>query len=770
MIVVEATPIAGAAVDADKIPGNVRTLSAADLARGGSASLTRAMNEGLASLSVNDNLDDPFQPDIVYRGFEASPVLGTPQGLAVYQNGVRINEAFGDTVNWDLVPDVAIDHVELVSSSPVYGLNALGGGISVRMRNGFTYAGTDLELSGGGEGRHSAVLQYGAASEHFAVYVAGKALDQTGWRLFSDDVVRQLYVAISARGDRGTLDFSYTRADNRLSGEGAAPVQELAIRRALVFTGPQSTVDRIDFPSLSGSLQLTESWALQGLLYYRQYSQAVENGNTTDYRACDGAADAGALCEPDGSTPLTDAAHALIPDISGGGRNAIGERDAESIDSYGRGAALQSTDSARILGRGNTYSAGLTLDEALVNFASSRELGRINPQLSVLPSNWVVDTSEAQQNAAIADGSFDVNATPVSLRSVTRYYGAYLTDTVDLTPALSATVSARYNLADIELQDRLGANLTGNSRYSHINPAVGATYKFGPALTGYAGVSENTRAPTASEIECSNPLQPCLLPSSLSGDPPTLRQVVARTAEFGLRGEFSPFAGPGASTGPGGGGSWNLGVFRTGLHDDIDAIATSLSQGYFKNIGDTRRQGIEAGLKFRVGAWTGAADYSYVAATFRSAFELQSASNPFQDRNGDIAVRSGDVLPGIPRHRLKGGLDFEYQPGWTVGATLQLVSDQYYFGDASNQNAPLPGYAVVGLHARLRTGAGIEFFAEIDNLLDAHYATYGIFGNPAGVGAPGIPAAAVANGPGVDNRFQSPAAPIAAYAGVRVGF
>ena len=144
-IEVTATAIPGTSIDIDKIPGNVQILNAGDLTRNGAANLTGALNSNLSSININDDLDDPFQPDILYRGFEASPVLGTPQGLAVYQNGVRINEAFGDTVNWDLFPDIAIDKVELVSSSPVYGLNALGGAISVTMKNGFTYQGADLD-------------------------------------------------------------------------------------------------------------------------------------------------------------------------------------------------------------------------------------------------------------------------------------------------------------------------------------------------------------------------------------------------------------------------------------------------------------------------------------------------------------------------------------------------------------------------------------------------------------------------------------------------
>ena len=53
-IVVTATAIPGAAIDIDKIPGNVQVLSAADLTREGSASLTNALNSNLSSVNIND--------------------------------------------------------------------------------------------------------------------------------------------------------------------------------------------------------------------------------------------------------------------------------------------------------------------------------------------------------------------------------------------------------------------------------------------------------------------------------------------------------------------------------------------------------------------------------------------------------------------------------------------------------------------------------------------------------------------------------------------
>jgi iron complex outermembrane recepter protein len=754
-ITVTATAIPGTTIDIDKIPGNMQILSAGDLTREGAASLTNALNSKLSSINVNDDLDDPFQPDILYRGFEASPVLGTPQGLAVYQNGARINEAFGDTVNWDLFPDIAINQVELVSSSPVYGLNALGGAISVTMKNGFTYQGADLELSGGSYGQRAATAQYGINSGVFGFYAAGRALDWDGWRQFSQDRLRELYAVLSMHTDSATLDLSYTRADNMMNGQGAAPVQELAVNRSLVFTGPQANINSLDFLTLNGTSRVTDSWSLQTVLYYRDYAQTVSNGNTTNYAACTNTP--GILCQPDGVTPLMNSSGQTLPDISEGGTLFIGENDYELIHAWGRGATLQAADDASIFGHDNQLTLGAAVDYASTSFFTGAQIGLINSQLLVLPSNLIVDTPE-NSPGAIANG----DPTPVSVDSVNKNLGFYLTDTFNVTPDLAVTASGRYNIAHINLADQLGTNLTGYNRFVHFNPAIGATYKVLATVTAYGGLSQNTRTPTASEIECSNPLTPCLLPTNLAGDPPNLRQVLAHTAELGLRGKFLP--------GTGGEVSWNLSVFRTLLKDDIYGIATSVSQGFFQNIGDTRRQGVEAGLNYRSPSWSAYANYSFVQATFRSPLVVPSPSNPYQDALGDIQVEPDDRLPGIPEHRLKLGLDYKVLPQWSVGATVNVVSSFFYVGDESNQLAPISGYAVVNLHSIYRPVAHFEVFASINNLFNRKYATWGILSDPTGVGAPGVPLNGVTNGPGVDNRFLSPAAPFEAFGGVRILF
>ena len=749
--VIGTSPLPGSGIDRDKVPSNVQSLTASDLRREGSPSLIDSLYDRMGSVTINGTLDDPFQPDILYRGFEASPVLGTPQGLAVYQNGVRINEAFGDTVNWDLFPDIAINRVDVLSANPVYGLNALGGALVVTMKDGFSYQGFESELAGGSFGQRSAQFQYGQQVGAFGAYIAGRAFDADGWRQFSPDSLRQLYADLGGRGERAKIDITFTGANNRLFGQGAAPIQELGVGRSLVFTTPQSNFNQLEFVTLNGSYDVTDTLSLQANAYRREFRQTVQNGNTTNLTACD--PPNGLLCQSDGTTPVTGADGSSVPDISQGGTVPIGQNDGEFIRSVGLGGTLQATATGDLFGHGNLLVVGGSLDHADVDFQSTAELGVIDPSLLVTSSGLFVNTPE----------NTGFTATPVALRSTSDYYGLFASNTVDVTPALAFTLSGRYNIALINLADQLGSSLTGQARYSRFNPATGLTYKIAAGLTAYAGYGEGNRAPTPSEIECSNPAQPCLLPSSLASDPPTLKQVVSHTYEAGLRGAFALPALPGRTT-------WNFGLFRTDLDDDIYGVATSTSTGFFQNIGSTRRQGIESGINYRDEKWSVYGSYSLVDATFQSALTLPSPSNPFADSNGNIHVSSGNRLPGIPMHRIKVGADYNVTPEWTLGGVLTYVSDQYFRGDESNQNEPLPGYAVVNLHSSYHLAENFELFVNVQNLFDERYSTFGTFGDPTGIGVPGIPAGATTNSPGVDNRFVSPAAPLSVYGGIRIKF
>ena len=138
---VTVAPLPGSEVPIAKIPRSVTSLSSADIDRDGSVIPQDFLNQRVPGVVVDDLQGNSFQTGVQYRGFEASPVNGLPQGLAVYQNGVRINEAFGDTVNWDFIPENAIADLAVISSNPLFGLNAIGGSISLTMKDGFSLPG-----------------------------------------------------------------------------------------------------------------------------------------------------------------------------------------------------------------------------------------------------------------------------------------------------------------------------------------------------------------------------------------------------------------------------------------------------------------------------------------------------------------------------------------------------------------------------------------------------------------------------------------------------
>lgn len=742
--VIGTTPLPGVGVDRDKLPSNVQTLPAPDTTKQGPAALGTELDQRIGSVNVNANQDNPYQPDIQYRGFEASPVLGTPIGVAVYQNGIRLNEPFGDNVNWDLVPDFAIDNLSIIPSNPVYGLNALGGALAINMKDGFNNPGGSAEVMGGSFGTRQVTLQYGKHVGNFGAYIGANAYNDEGFRQFSPTQVRQLYTDIGAETDRGGLHLNFTGANNNLVGIGPTPIQLVDIDRSAVFTSPQKFHNTLAMGSLSGYIVASDTLSFQSNFYVRSAGRQVFNGNTTNVEVCDPSIP-DTLCLGNPFTVLIDTSGHPVPNVLGG--RIPGENDNSVINSLGLGGSLQGTYTAPLFGRDNHLVIGASIDHADVDFSSTNELGVIDPKTLIVSGLGIIIDQP--------DGSL----APVRLETTNSYYGLYASDTLDLTSRLSLTVGGRYNLALIHLMDKIGTALDGENRFDRFNPAAGLAYKITSTVTGYAGYAEANRTPTAGEIACSNPARPCSLDNFLTSDPTGLKQVVARTYEAGLRGRFQT----GTDEAPGR-IEWNLGVFRTDLSDDILNVPTAIiSTGFFENVGNTRRQGIEAGLGYRDDKWTVGAQYSLIDATFESALTLSSPNNPFADAAGNIQVKPGDHLPGIPQHRLKLNADYAVTEKWTVGGNLVVASDQYYFGDQSNQNPKLSGYYVVNLHSSYEISDNVEVFALINNLFDRKYATYGIFGDVTSTPLPGVPKPN-------DPRFVSATPPIAAFGGMRVKF
>ena len=738
--VIGASPLLGSGVDRDTVPAATSVLRGDDLTRGGTSppDAVRALNEQVGGVNLDSASGNPYQPTLFYHGFEASALQGTPQGLAVYINGVRFNQAFGDTVNFDLLPNMAIDEMNLVGSNPVFGLNALGGAVNVRLKNGFTYHGGEIEVSGGSFATFGGNFQYGQQSGDVAVYVAASGLHQDGWRDLQSSGVENFYGDIGWRGDTGEVHVNVLLANSVLNGPGTSPVELLAADASAQFTGPNQISNRFMQVSATGNLAINDTLSVQAVTYYNNFLQRVTNGNAPNDTPCTDGSDL--LCS--GSGYSTTIRGANIPAFLGANPLAYSELDNQTTNSNGYGASIQATDTQALFGFKNHLVGGVSFDGAQTEFTGESYIGGITPDTRVFTGPGVI-LDEPGVNQPVRVGINDA------------YYGIFIADTFNVTDRLALTASGRFNAAIIGLNDRNGGDLTGNHSYARFNPAAGVTYKVTPWLTAYAGYAEANRAPTPAELSCAGPADSCSLANFFVGDP-NLRQVVAHTVEAGLRGT--------AAIGGGDRLSYDLGFYRGNLDDDIVFVnSVTLNRAYFTNVGQTRRQGIDAGIQYKAQRWSAYLAYTYTNATYQSGFVEAAGSNPAADANGNITVSPGKQLPGVPVHQGKLGLTYRVTNQWTVGAALIAQSGAYLFGDEANLTPRLPGFVTLNLSTSYQLTPRIQVFASVENVTDAKYYTYGTFSPTTAV--------YLAQAPNATNpRAYSPAAPIGAFGGVRVKF
>jgi iron complex outermembrane receptor protein len=717
-------------------------LTPADIDRTNVPSLTGAILDNIPSATVNDVSGNSFQPDILFRGFTASPVAGTAQGLAVYVNGVRFNDPFGDTVNWDLIPSIAIDTVNVEASNPVFGLNALGGSVNVGMKNGFTYDGADATLYGGSYDRGAGILQYGRKFGDFAFYAAGDITHDGGFRQTQASDIYRLYTDLGWRSADAEVHFSIDAADNTLGNPGASPVQELDAAPSGIFTGPNEVYNKYVAANLNGSYTLNETTSLQAVAYYQTLTQRVSNGATLDGGPCDDGS--GALCNDDGSEVTTHGG-AVVPDfLNGGPYSAL---VLEGLDTHAYGTSGQLTEDAPVFGQKNHLVVGGSFDGSNSVFNADTTIGGFTTdgsQLFVGPPDYVqVQPSEGVQ--------------PVKVATDTRYFGVFFADVLTIVRGLDLTLNGRFNNAEIDLADKLGTALNGQHSYNRFNPNAGLTYALAPGLQVYGSYAEANRAPTPTELSCASAANPCSLLNFFIGDP-NLKQVVARTFEGGLRGHAAN-VGRGRL-------SWSVDYFHTQDQNDLifESALNSPNLAYYTNAGQTLRQGAEAELDYSTPRLHAALGYTYTDATFRSPLLLGSGSNPGADANGNIQVEPGDRIPGIPASRGTVVVDYKVTDRWTVGGSSILAASQYRFGDESNLAKQVGGYVLINFNTSYRMTDSITLFGIINNLTNRHYDTYGTFGPVDEVPFPNVP------GGVSDPRTADPGQPISGYGGIRVKF
>ncbi len=752
--VISTTPLAGVGLPIEQIPSNVQVVNGEALQEQRSLNIADYMNNNLLGVSVNETQNNPFQPDILFRGFTASPLLGTPQGLSVFQDGVRVNEPFGDAVNWDLIPVNAIAGINLMpGSNPVFGLNTLGGSLSIVTKNGRTHQGGAVETSFGSWGRKNTAAEFGGVSADGSVdyFISGNYFDEDGWRDASPTEVKQLFGKVGWQNETSRLELSYTGADNNMIGNGL--IQEELMRqfgRETINTRPDQTKNTMSFLNLNGSHWFNDDVQLTANAYYRQSNRKTLNGDVNDDFAYDVDDQWDAACL--GATDPEDAEVACS-----------GALNRSKTKQRGYGFNAQLAFNQPFMQKQNQLIIGMGYDHSKIKFNQSTEFGIVNATRGVDGLGLMSDEAD------------------VDLHGKTKTWGVFATDTLSLNDFWHLTLSGRYNHIKVENRDRINpvgsieevspgifedVTLSGNHSFSRFNPAIGLSFTPTKDLTVYGSYNEGMRAPTSMELGCANPNVPCKLPNAMAGDPP-LEKVVSKTFEFGARGNLTQNI------------KWSGAVYRTENHDDIQFISTNATNGmgYFDNVGKTRRMGLDLGLSGSLDKFSWNAGYSYLRATYESGLELINEVN--STSNGDsIQVKKGDRLANLPDHALKIRMQYQVTSNWSIGTNINTFADVYARGNENNKHransgnpdayqgdGKVSGYTVVNLDTRYKFGnSGWQVFAKAINIFDKEYASGGQLGeswiNQAGTFA----------GEDSPSKLVMPGAPRAGWLGVRYDF
>lgn len=431
--VIAPTPLPGLGVPINEIPSNVQAVTSKEIERTQSINMPQLMEQVLPSVNVNQIQGNPYQPNVNYRGFTASPLLGEPQGLSVYQDGVRINEPFGDVVSWDLIPNAAISTVNLVpGSNPLFGLNTLGGALSLRTKSGRFDPNTALQAYGGSWGRWAVQAEHGGYTQNNKdYYFSGSWFQEDGWRDFSPTQVGQAFGKIGHDDGTTSFDLSITLADTDLTGNGVAPESMLAQRRSQVFTVPDNTRNQMGMLNFSGSHRLDDRNLISGLAYYRTNRSKTLNGDAND----------------DFEDGPNDGATGANGGLGFDSETGVNNRTETKQASYGLGLQY-----SNIIER-NRFTLGASLDRSHSDFTQTATVGVLDA------SRHVVETDALELEN--------------SLFGTTQTWSLFATDTFNFTPKLLMTVSARYNSTRVKTQDRLTLtppNLDGDFTYNKLNP------------------------------------------------------------------------------------------------------------------------------------------------------------------------------------------------------------------------------------------------------------------------------------------------------------
>jgi len=716
VVVIGTTPVAGTAIPLEKFAGNVQTLSHGALDTP-TADLSQRLSQSLGSMNINDTQGNPFSVDLNYRGFTASPALGTPQGLSVFLDGMRINEPFGDVVSWDLLPQLIVDKVTVIpGSNPVYGLNTLGGAISMTSKNGSAMSGSQGGISLGSFGRKSVDAEHGSHDDDGNLYLAASVYNDNGWAGNNPSQVRQFFGKYTAYLDRGEIAVSLLAADNLLYGNQSVPLSMLDNAQQ-GYSHPDYSATQNLTLNVQGNWAADASNSYAGNVYYRSLTRDILNSNVNN--------------PPNMST--NDASCVLSADCPAS--NLLAHYTQSIL-----GANAQWTNTDPVWNLNQVFTLGLNAEFSRTQFDNQGQYATLDA------SNGTVGVSAYTAQAHV--------------QSDNQRLGLFATSTIDASDALAITASARYDYAALTLSGQSCVDnmlcdsnssiaagtltdVSGAHAYQRLNPSLGLTYVLAPSWIVFANYAEGFRTPSAIELACADPAVPCSGVPNAFGADPELKPVVSRTYEIGMRGNFSDRM------------KWRTAYYRTALENDILFNQSSLNSGYFSNVGQTLRQGLELGLDGRVGTVDYAVDLDWIEASYQSSFLVANPANSAPT----VPVKPGDFIPGIPQWVFKGRVSYALDGKTRLGLALQSQGPTYARGDDNNadRNGQVPGFSTIKLDINHSVNKRFNLYAGISNLLDAKYAGYGVLAsNNVSTGA--------------YEQFRSLGAPRTLYAGVQAKF
>jgi outer membrane receptor protein involved in Fe transport len=672
------TPLPSIGLPINMVPSSIQTVNGQQINQQAGVSVADYMVNNLQGVTVNEVGGNPYQLEINFRGYNATPISGNPQGLSVYVDGVRMNQPFSNTVLWDLIPDFSIESMQMVAgSNPVYGLNTLGGAISMQTKSGRTFNKKAIDFSAGSWGRQTSLMEAGGISEDgsYDYYIGYQHFTEDGWRDYSPSHVNQLFTKVGWESDTSRYEVSYSGAHNLLIGNGLTPKDLLGSDLEGIHTLEDETKNNYGKLVLSATEFWDDDTMFSGNAYWLRSDRKTGNGDLNDEYA--------------------------NPGDDEGVQNATGTKQ----DAYG--ANGQITFDQDWLGRRNQLVVGTGVEYSLIKFMQSEE------EIATLLANGFFggDREDPEQSTG--------------LTGKTKTFSLFATNTHALNDQWNINTAARYNFIQVDNQDTFNppggaSSLSGKHHYERVNPSVGLTFHPTDNYTTYASYSESNRAPTSIELGCSNEAQPCNLPTQMADDPP-LEMVVAKTVEFGARGKIANNM------------SWNAAIYSGKNKDDILFVYANASNGlgYFTNVDETTREGIDLGFSGQFDDLSLAVNYGFVMARYGSDFTIANEVNTSSDGDS-IQVSDGDYLPNIPKHHMKIRANYKVTPSWFVGATVSAFSKSYMMGnenqghDASQGiQGETPGYAVMNLDSQYYIGENWQLSLKAINIFDNEYYTGG---------------------------------------------